>query len=68
MSMSAIRERQVSILAQRVGLRLVQPGDDAGAPLYRLVETAGMEPVYPGGGEPGVALEELEDWLRFPWE
>jgi hypothetical protein len=27
-----------------------------------------MQPIYPGGSEDGVALEDLEDWLQFPWE
>jgi hypothetical protein len=66
--MSAIREHHVSALAHRIGLRLVQPSVEAGVPLYRLVEPMSMQPVYPGGDIPGVALHELEDWLQFPWE
>ncbi|WP_058554304.1 hypothetical protein [Thiohalocapsa sp. ML1] len=66
--MSAIREHQVSTMAHRIGLRLVQPADERDLSLYRLVEPSSMQPVYPGGGELGVGLDELEDWLRFPWE
>ncbi len=66
--MSAIREHAVSTMAHRIGLRLVQPADDAGVSLYQLVEPSSMQPIYPGGGQNGVALEELEDWLSFPWE
>jgi hypothetical protein len=66
--MSAIREHQVSTMAHRIGLRLLQPPGEAGVSLYRLVEAFSMQPVYPGGNVPGVALDELEDWLSFPWE
>ncbi|MCF7982847.1 MAG: hypothetical protein K9L70_00435 [Thiohalocapsa sp.] len=66
--MSPIREHHVSTLADRIGLRLVQPAVRNKIPLYRLVEPSTMQPVYPGGSEPGVALEELADWLEFPWE
>ncbi len=66
--MTAIREHQVSTLAHRMGLRLVQPVKQGGESLYRLVEPFSMQPVYPGGNELGVGLDELEDWLAFPWE
>jgi hypothetical protein len=66
--MNAMREQQVSSMAHRIGLRLMQPADEQDSTLYRLVETYSMQPVYPGGAEAGVGLDELEDWLRFPWE
>ena len=66
--MHAIREHQVSTLAHRIGLRLVQPALEAGTPLYRLVEPMTMQSIYPGGDTPGVTLDELRDWLEFPWE
>jgi hypothetical protein len=66
--MSAVREHHVSTLAHRIGLRLVQPADEAGTAMYRLVEPMSLQHVYPGGNGPGAELEELEDWLQFPWE
>ena len=66
--MSAIREHHVSTLAHRIGLRLMQPPLEADAPLYRLVEPMSMQSVYPGGDTPGATLDELQDWLEFPWE
>lgn len=66
--MTAIREHRVSNLAFRIGLRLVPPEPDAGTRLFRLVEPTSMQPVYPAGETPGAELDELEDWLQFPWE
>jgi hypothetical protein len=65
--MSAAREHVVTTMARRIGLQLVQPLEGEGVSLYRLVEPASRQAVFPGGGTPGVALEELEDWLAFPW-
>ena len=66
--MTAIREHHVNSLAHRIGLRLVQPEPAAGTALFRLVEPISMQPIYPAGAAPGVELDELEDWLQFPWE
>ncbi len=66
--MNAVQEHRVSTLAHRIGLRLVQPTGETGSTTYRLVEPMSMQPVYPGGDAGGAALEELEDWLQFPWE
>ena len=66
--MTAVREHEVNSLAHRIGLRLVQPEAEADTALFRLVEPLSMQPIYPAGDAAGVALDELEDWLRFPWE
>jgi hypothetical protein len=66
--MSAVREHRVSALAHRIGLRLTQPENEAGSATYWLVEPMSLQPVYPGGDAPGAELDELEDWLNFPWE
>lgn len=66
--MSAIREHQVSTLAHRIGLRLQQRDAATDADLYQLVEPLTLQPVYPGGSSSGARLEELQDWLQFPWE
>jgi hypothetical protein len=66
--MRAIREHHVSILAHRIGLRLVQPPAQSGHTLYRLVQPSTMQRIYPAGGDNGAPLEDLEDGLRFPWE
>jgi hypothetical protein len=66
--MSAIREHQVSTLAHRLGLRLQQRDAATAEGLYQLVEPLTLQPVYPGGGGSGARLDELQDWLQFPWE
>ncbi|WP_295887981.1 hypothetical protein [uncultured Thiohalocapsa sp.] len=66
--MTAIREHHVSSLAHRIGLRLVKPEAEADTRLFRLVEPLSMQPIYPAGETGGVELDELEDWLQFPWE
>ncbi len=65
--MLATKEYRVCNLAQAMGLRLVRAADEADAPLYRLVEPHSMTPILPGG-DGGVHLADLEDWLQRPWE
>lgn len=66
--MSAIREHEVSTLAQRIGLRLHQRDTATDDDLYQLIEPLTLQSVYPGGSSSGARLEELQDWLQFPWE
>jgi hypothetical protein len=66
--MTATHEYRVSTLAHRIGLQLARLTDDDGARLYRLVEPTSMTPICPGGNAWGTTLDEIEDWLGFPWE
>ena len=66
--MTAKHEYRVSNLAHRIGLQLARITDDDGAHRYRLVEPTTMTPICPSGAIEGSTLDEIEDWLGFPWE
>lgn len=65
--MTATHEYRVNTLANRIGLQLARMPGDGGTRLYRLVESGSMTPILPSGGEDGIVLDEIEEWLRFPW-